>query len=90
VIVAGFKQYPDMKPKVDPLKLPAYQAETFPQFFGAASFLFAIHMVVLPLSQSMGEHQDSFKKVAWFSYSILTTLNISFAAGCYTLFQEGT
>ena len=90
VIVSGAKQYGEMKDKVNPLDLPAYQAQTFPQFFGAASFLFAIHMLILPLSQSMGENEKEFTLVAYSSYSVLTFMNTVFGAACYMLFQAGT
>jgi len=88
VIVAGIRQYGDMKPKVDPLSLPVYE-DTFAQFFGAASFLFAIHMIVLPLSQSMGKNEEEFSKVTYSSYTFITILNIAFATAAYMLFQNG-
>jgi len=90
VVVSGANQYGGMKDKVEPWDLPAYQAKTFPQFFGAASFLFAIHMIILPLSQSMGENEKDFDTVAYGSYSVLTFMNTVFGASCYMLFQEGT
>jgi len=94
VIAAGIGQYDDLLPnnstKVNPLTLPAAEANTFPQFFGAAAFLFAIHMIVLPLSQAMYRPDRDFTRVAYTSYGIITVLNVVFAAACYMLFQDDT
>jgi len=89
IIILGCKDYSDLPTKQAPLTLPAYDFLHFPQYFGAAAFLFAIHLVILPISQSMKEPQQ-FKKVCYWSYGLITILNCGFAMGCYMLFQTTT
>lgn len=68
--------------------LPAYQS-TFPRFFASTSFLFAIHIVILPIMQSM-EKRDNFPRVVGVSYTFITLINTLFAALCYMLFGADT
>jgi len=75
---------------VDPSKnYPALKIETFPSFFGNAAFLFCIHMLILPVEQSMKKPQN-FAPTASISFIVVTLLNVSFATVGYLLFGKDT
>lgn len=68
---------------------PQFELETFPRFIGSTSFLFAIHIVILPIMQSM-KNREKFDAVVYGSYTFITVLNGIFGALCYTIFGAGT
>jgi amino acid permease len=60
-----------------------------PSFFGRATFLFAIHIVILPIAQTM--HNTSaakFREVLKYSYACITISNVLFGAVSYILFAS--
>jgi len=58
------------------------------------SFLYLVHMVTLPLSQSLQHDEDStecpgkWRSVVTVSYSFITILNLAFALCCVALFSD--
>ena len=58
-------------------------------FFGNMSFLFAIHIVMLPILQKMKQKSDA-AKVIVISYSLITAVNITFATISVILFYNST
>jgi len=72
-----------------PFDLPAFNADTFSKFFGMSVFLFAVHVVVVPISQSMAvvEH---FPKVVNWSFTVIVILNTMFGTLGYMLYGDDT
>ena len=71
--------------------LPAVNWATLPEAAGSIAFLFLIHVVILPMSQSMKgetaeEQRRGFRCVTGTSYFFITTLNAAFGAICVCLF----
>jgi hypothetical protein len=68
-----------------PQSLPFVELSTFPQFFGQAVFLFAIHIVILPIAQSMREPKQ-FKSVAdWWVWRCTATALGSVAGSAHVM-----
>eukprot|EP00911_Craspedida_sp_UC1_P000817 UC1_evm1s627 len=70
--------------------LPAFRLEGVPQAASTLAFLFLIHAIVLPMAQSLkGDMLEpkTFERVAWFSHTFITLLNLAFGMLCYMLFQ---
>jgi amino acid permease len=60
-----------------PSELPAAAPSTYSKFFGQSVFLFAVHTVILPLSQAMREPRK-FSKVVNVSYFWIVVINALF------------
>lgn len=73
VIVFGIVKYHI----ASPTHLPAAHAKTFSKFFGQSVFLFAVHTVILPLSQAMKEPRK-FSRVVNISYFWIVLINAVF------------
>ncbi|KAL6060342.1 Transmembrane amino acid transporter protein [Balamuthia mandrillaris] len=73
----------------NPTDYAAFRIDTFPLFFGTAAFLFCIHMLVIPVEQSM-KNPAHFKWTAIISFIIVTLINMIFAAIGYMLFKDHT
>jgi len=58
-------------------------------FFGSAAFLFCVHMLMVPVEQSMKEPKQ-FKAALLGSFAFVTTLNLVFGAIGYMLFKDKT
>jgi len=61
---------------------------TYSKFFGQCVFLFAVHAVILPLSQSM-EEPTKFPTVANWSFVAVTFINATFGFVGYVLYGNG-
>jgi len=83
VLVYGF----DINGLPNPGDLKAFKPDTFSEFFGPAVFLFAIHVVVLPISQSMKEPTEFPKVVNW-SFIVILIINGIFGFFGYLLYGE--
>jgi amino acid permease len=75
--------------------LPSVNWSTLPEAAGSIAFLFCIHVVVLPVSQSLkgnNRHQqeNDFKCVICTSYTAITLANAAFGATCVLLFGLNT
>lgn len=67
--------------------LLAARPTNVPAFFGDTSFLFAIHVVMLPLLQKM-RNRENIGSIILTSYSIITFVNIGFASTAFLLFAN--
>lgn len=72
-----------------PLDYPAFKVQSYPLFFGSAAFLFCIHMLVIPVEQSM-KNPKRFPTAAVGSFGVVTVLNLVFGAIGYMLFKSKT
>eukprot|EP01103_Thecamoeba_quadrilineata_P002422 TRINITY_DN12383_c0_g1_i1.p1 TRINITY_DN12383_c0_g1~~TRINITY_DN12383_c0_g1_i1.p1 ORF type:complete len:440 (-),score=56.17 TRINITY_DN12383_c0_g1_i1:20-1339(-) len=84
VFVIGFQH--GFEPISD-LKLMRYY--TYPQFFGAAAFLFCVHMLMIPLEQSL-EKPQQFNSALGVNFVIVTVLNFFFAVFGYMFYGAAT
>ena len=71
--------------------LPSVNWSTLPEAAGSIAFLFCIHVVVLPISQSlkgntMEQQQKGTRCVIGSSYFLITMINLFFGAACVCLF----
>ena len=74
--------------------LPAINWSTLPESAGSIAFLFCIHVVILPISQSLkgdandsvASHKKGFRCVTFSSYFCITLVNVFFGAACVCLF----
>ena len=74
---------------VSPTKLPAANLSSYSQFFGQSVFLFAVHTVILPLSQAMREPRR-FSWVVNVSFFWIVIINALFGAFGYMIFRDET
>ena len=58
-----------------------------PSFIGPASFLFALHFLMIPMSHSL-QNGHSFRKLTACTYTGVTIVNAVFGATCFYLFGE--
>eukprot|EP00455_Lapot_gusevi_P041316 TRINITY_DN477_c0_g1_i1.p1 TRINITY_DN477_c0_g1~~TRINITY_DN477_c0_g1_i1.p1 ORF type:complete len:310 (+),score=98.98 TRINITY_DN477_c0_g1_i1:142-1071(+) len=72
-----------------PFDLPAARLDTFPAFFSSTVFLFAVHVVALPISQQM-KNSEEFGRAAKFSYLFISIVNALFGAAGYMLYGDNT
>jgi len=73
--------------------LPAFRAQGIAPALATVSFLLLSHIVALPMAQSLDKDMEfpkRFHKVIWSSLTIITILNLLFAAFSYMLFGEDT
>jgi amino acid permease len=83
VIIYGAQNY-SLNPS-----LPAADIQHFPSFFASTVFLFAVHVVALPISQKM-QSPEEFSRASGISFAVLTSLNALFAAFAYMLYGPDT
>lgn len=84
VIIYGFVKHTPHSPFNE---LPAIQVDTLPKFFGSAVFLFTIHAVIIPISQSMRE-PTKFQQVANVSFGVIILLNALFGFFGYIIYGD--
>lgn len=73
------------------LAQPFLHTQTFTQYISRTCFLFAIHIVVLPIAQAMTPPSYlSFRRVLFFSYSAISLSNALFGAIVYLLYSSRT
>lgn len=68
---------------------PVFDWRHFPLFLGSAAFLFADHVIVLPLANSCGDFRR-FPRVLDFAMTFVTVVNIIFAALSYAYWGPNT
>ena len=89
-VIAGLVQnHSNDQPLLDWTAVPAFEGSTFFKFVGNTSFLFAIHIVILPIMQSLRDQKDH-KKVVYTSYTFITVLNALFGGVCVLIFGPST
>jgi amino acid permease len=70
------------------LSQPFIQLSSFSQYLSRTCFLFAIHIVILPIAQDMKPSSySSFRRVLFFSYSVISISNALFGCVVYLLFS---
>jgi amino acid permease len=73
------------------LSQPFLQTQSFPQYISRTCFLFAIHIVILPIAQAMTPPSYlSFRRVLFLSYSTISLSNALFGAIVYLLYSSLT
>ena len=72
-----------------PHDLPAFHADTYSSFFGQAVFLFAVHSVILPISQASAKPRR-FPVVTWWTFGGVAVANALFGALGYMAFTDKT
>ncbi|ELR24157.1 Transmembrane amino acid transporter protein [Acanthamoeba castellanii str. Neff] len=84
MFVEGFKEESVENPFGG--EYPPIQYLSYPKFFGAAAFLFCVHMLMVPIEQSMHTPKN-FGKAVYGSFLVVTVLNLVFAAIGYEAFD---
>lgn len=87
MFVEGFKEESVENPFGG--EYPPIQYLSYPKFFGAAAFLFCVHMLMVPIEQSMHTPKN-FGKAVYGSFLVVTVLNLVFAAIGYMLYKGAT
>mmetsp|Transcript_28575 Transcript_28575/g.92697 ORF Transcript_28575/g.92697 Transcript_28575/m.92697 type:complete len:592 (-) Transcript_28575:31-1806(-) len=72
------------------LHIPAFESGTYAKMLGSTSFLFAIHVVILPIAQSLQDPGSQFRGVAYWSYTFITLINALFGAICLAAYGAKT
>jgi len=86
VLIYGMVTQSDVE---SPFSMDFVHTSTFPQFFGQCVFLFAIHVVILPISQQMREPKK-FSQVANYSFVFIVIVNAIFGFLGYVLYNAKT
>jgi len=86
VFVEGFQEKSLGNPFTDyePLEYLSY-----PKFFGASAFLFCIHMLMVPIEQSM-KRPKHFQRTTITTFFFVTILNLTFATIAFMLYRDKT
>jgi len=86
MFIEGFQQKSIDNPFTD---YPPIEYLSYPYFFGVAAFLFCVHMLMVPIEQSM-QHPEDFNKALYGSFLVVTVFNLVFATIGYMLYKDQT